>query len=358
MEEQRKEFCRTKDSSILSKAISIFVENIQFPIAKPNIRKGMFHPSMLDKESIGFKEEFDSIEYVRSSYTNIVDTNHLNSLPEECKRIKNYDWFIRQSKYAQSLSVRQFFIIRAYTFKGDGIINLFRIGETEKAYTMFKRTVKEYANGDNEYFFPYYYQVIDLINTYNQAGIEISSTIKNHELIKFLLKPKESERYIALSEQIKKIDSTRFIRGCIIEFGRELDEIIKHAPKTTQCLTTWRGVKTNYISQSQGIFDHVNFMSISLNMQSAIDFLEDKKCCLKRVILPIGSACLLIGPFSHFGTGEGEILLGLDARLEVNNPNYSFFVPHNNLTVDDTTCFDNNGASKIQGLCLTFRGYS
>jgi len=359
MEKLRKAFCNTNNPSFLPNAISIFVEDIQFPIAQPNIRKSTFHPNMLDKESIGFKETFDSIEYVRSSYTNIVDDNHLAEVPEECKKINNYDWFIRQSKYAQSLSVRQFFIIRAYTFKGDKIINSFRIGSADKAYSLFKNTAEEIAkDGETDYFFPCYYQVIDLIKKYAQSGIEISSSVPMKEFTKILMIRRESERYLALSKLITNIDVTKFIKECIIEFGRELDDIIKHAPKTTQCLTTWRGIKTNYIKQSRGIFTHVNFMSVSMNMQSAIEFLEEDNCCLKRIILPQNTSCLLLSPFSHYGTGEGEILLGYNAKLEVNNPIYTFFTPHSNLTVDNTVCYDKDDSDLIQGMCLTFRGYN
>ena len=88
----------------------------------------------------------------------------------------------------------------------------------------------------------------------------------------------------------------------------DLERIIKNSPPLIRPLVVYRGVHYDYYNNKNFIYKTNRFISTTLNLQTAINFI-DNKCCLMRIIIPHDYSVLFISGISEF-SGEFEILIG------------------------------------------------
>ena len=204
-------------------------------------------------------------------------------------------WFYRQKAYTQSLSVRQYMVLKTYIRSSGGtILNAFRRGECNKAYEL----CTEQFDCCEHRLFPLYYQVITMLTIYYNKKLEVSSTIPIETFMKDVVyvglnendtedEVKESTRFYALCKYLSFIDIKDFWKECILMFGNELDDIVLHAPKTTKPLTTW-------IDESTQEARKTSYMFVSIDGGRAHLIQTHNNCQLKQIVLASGTPCLLL----------------------------------------------------------------
>jgi len=368
-----KTFCQTKDPSSIPEPITVFEETVYIPKLKQLIHH--FTPNILDNEMFHAhdrklqkrtpsevrdvsKKDWFEMKYLSSKNINIVDNNHYADIEDKCKRITSTDWFIQQNRYILTLSMRQIMTVRAYTLEGDVLCNNLLLNDKDRVIKCWIECVDKYHRQETAgFFFPLFYQVMDIIRHCKETSVEkrLSSHMTNDAFYHVLEPMNESKRYLTLAKCIRGIDHKWVVYESVKQFIKELDAIVKNAPVTTECITAWRGVKSDYIksSRSKEPFLHKNFMSVALNIDSALPYANDD-CCLKRVILPVGTPCLSLLSLSFHRSDEAEILIGSHSMFNVKSANV-FIKPHTSWFVEKMLCDDLT--MHIKGVTIEFARY-
>lgn len=307
MNEQREKFCKTKNPYELKEPIIFTHKILNIPYLKVLGLGKEFNTSYLDSKHPEFKSSWVDIDYQYSNYTKH-DLDHFYK--HSCLEL-DFKWFEQQANYIKSLSKDDFLTILGYSQHGYNIINKWCIDENwwkSLQYYLYENTGGEY--------FPFFHQMLNLFDHFKFSSKQekIILNLLNTNLLSVLY-----EKFIDNKKYMSSDDWKPFWKEVLIEYSRDLERIIINAPKTSSCITLWRGSKTPYWSKStlkdndeQYLFK--NFTSASLELSSTEGFRDDK-CCLMRIIVPKNSRCLFLGSLSVFT--EAEILFSKDSLFKL-----------------------------------------
>jgi len=123
---------------------------------------------------------------------------------------------------------------------------------------------------------------------------------------------KNSERYnyiLSIKSQTCSDEWKDFWNQVIRYYYTILREIVLRSPKTSHCLTVWRGSKDPYWVKANNKQDILlrPFTSTSIDTQT-IEHFREGPCCLIKLTIPEHIRCLFIAGFSS-EPSEAEVLL-------------------------------------------------
>jgi hypothetical protein len=384
LNKNRNKFCQGEITyQDLSKECKLELINrsIYLPIQKYQIQKD-FSSDLLDKKPIWKKFIIDWSIFT-SNYTQY-DTNSLfKNLNKLTERPLNYrqvlmdfdeDWLHRQTLYKQLLSQKELFTIRSYTlpnaykivnFISQYSLHLIKINQQTQEFIEWSKLFQETFLKDKQStffksnFFPFFFQMIDLIKESKDKLLDF-----NLQLFEpFYTYQTFSELYdyfILNYNQILTFSKTFWFTVCS-KFVKDLDKIIKRAPKTERPLILWRGISQDYISnshsQTNNNFIHHNFMSTSIDLNATEPFMNEKspKCCLMRVFVPEDISCLFIGDISE-QTSESEIIFGTNCVITIQQPSFEVNMVDNSAVTKPESILCNN-IEKVKTSFVSIIGY-
>jgi len=210
------------------------------------------------------------------------------------------DFLQEQDKFIKSLSMRELYNLKHYTFQGDTLIikflnNEFNISQLLIAYSISTLLYFQF----NDYFKK---NPIFKGNRVNYRNSEA--------FIEFL-----NSNYHNFSMEIYEYVLTLYIE--------ELQEIFKKAPKINHVLYVYRGVEDNYINKevsknkSKGYFISKRFISTSLIPEIAINYsLKSINKILYEIKIEKGTPVIFLAGISFF-KNEMEVLLPIDTTLYI-----------------------------------------
>jgi len=290
-------------------------------------------PNMEDENTRKFNyEQLDNLEMTRDTksifnfkskndilYRNIYKNIDENTSLIQFENLLDNDWMKNQFQYIAELSKRDLFTIYSYTRTGDRIANSF-LRKTFKPIS-FLKDLKEIEDNPQTYrpYFALFFQAYDKLNEYTEEQIsEILSVDilpeKKSQIHRLFLDKsvnlKLSEQYVIFLGLLTCF-SMEFWLKIIGIYVKDIDRIIKNAPKITKKMYVYRGVDTNDYFLTN-IKDHIKslngFESTSVKVKTTFEFIG-RKCCLQRITLLPNVRALLISCVSAFPL-ESEILLG------------------------------------------------
>jgi hypothetical protein len=186
----------------------------------------------------------------------------------------DYDWMEQQIVYLNQCSTREKHIVYIYTIYGDKFANYYlrQILTPEMITTFIKDAKRDKIN-------PFQYQHQDKTGN-SDIDDEYMSNIMEY----------------------------------IPQYIQELTEIIQKSPRPTKAMTVYRGIMDDsFLKQQQNgmkfyYYIEKGFMSTSFRVESAVNFLRGKPCCIIELEITPYIPCLLTGHLSR-RRGEYEITL-------------------------------------------------
>jgi hypothetical protein len=217
-------------------------------------------------------KEMEKIEIENDTpmYTTITNLFTFNDI-----HFIDYEWIQKQMDYINNLSDRQKHIIRSYTIYSDKLINKYLRN------TLKKRDIEI---------------VLDIITKLNENPFQYQHFDK-------------TGRYTVDKEYRRNI--IEYINKYIDEFS----DIIHNSPRLKTPIKVFRGITSdryllNGIEENKNgimIFRNIEFISTSMYLESATNFMKNK-CCLLELTLNISVPCLFTAHISRCGI-EYEITL-------------------------------------------------
>jgi hypothetical protein len=251
--------------------------------------------NFLEKDKIDFKKKSSEIVIGYNEYNHkfinriqrIINFNHLNELLQE------------QDEFIKSLSIRELYNLKHYTYQGDKLIVEF----INKTFSI------EFLEINYNISTLLYFQFLDYFShnpVFKDKQVDLDDT---KEFLKFI--------YINY-----KNFSNDIYNQVITSYIQELNEIFKKAPKTKEVMYVYRGVKDNYISKevsknkSKGFFVSNRFTSTSLLLSSAITFIKTPDSVLYEIKIEKGLPVIFLNGIS-FISNEFEILLPINSTFYI-----------------------------------------
>jgi hypothetical protein len=243
------------------------------------------------------------------------------------QHLKDFDheWHQKSFDYVDNLSIKDKFILRAYTRHGDRLINkLIRDPDnfdtdSECKYILLKQ-IKN--NGNN----------VIAVQIFEELGLDPEKYL----VMSGKIRPIPAINAAGIGELIEysrtiNLQQLDKIKEHIMKLSQEIKRIINAAPRITRKIRLFRGIKYDYVSSnnanSENVFDLRGFQSMSYSIISALSFSGQyndnnlqKHPMLYSIILHPGTACIALDKISYFGGGnENEILVNMDLQCRFKN---------------------------------------
>ena len=204
----------------------------------------------------------------------------------------DFDWIAKQYDYVASLSIKDAYILRSYTWVADRLINNSLRGSLQRKLFFDSMELPTYDIFHNPFLFYYMYDNRIVYEPTRRKDREM--TFNKDHLMEYL--------------------RTNFDR-CMVLFKADLTRIINAAPRPTRPMVVYRGVSTidylqEIVRKGTAPFKPVDFQSTSFKVQSANRFADPREGAMIRLRILPGTPCVYIAPVSHFSFfKEQEVLL-------------------------------------------------
>jgi hypothetical protein len=214
---------------------------------------------------------------------------------------KNMNWIQAQSAYFFGLTIREQYVVQAYTYHGDTILNAYLRNNFD-----FSKDID---------LSPFYFQVQDLLKSgifnlgpFFRPGLSFREFSKYYPILLENLKSSHTMPYF--SQLCKSLFNTFFYSRILNGYNQELNKIIQESPPVENKLDVFRGTHDDHWLKfdSNREFTTKDYWSTSICLNIANQF-ANKDCCVHKITLLPGCKCLLIMYASKF-PNESEILLG------------------------------------------------
>ena len=243
------------------------------------------------------------LSYIVYSETDRYYKNVLNL--DVSKELIDLKWYYECQKYIDSLSPREKWALKGYSYKGDVYVNL-----TERGMKV---------NFNNFSLTPFVYEFFQMII----EGKYVSEDKKfEKSKIDNYLQKKDGNALTDLTQiflQMKLPVSVK--KELITRFSKTLSNVIKRAPQVTSRMTVFRGVRDSFFTKSDyknnksnEIYLNKGFVSTSMKWSLSLDSFTGFGCCFNVITLLPGTRCLPLLGISKF-TNEMEILLNKDTKF-------------------------------------------
>jgi hypothetical protein len=292
----------------------------------------------LNKEDSSFK--FKDIKYNYEIKYNDYNKKFINNL-QDITNIENINLFLeKQNKFIESLSTREIYNLKYYTYHGDIYINDF----LDKKFNI--ETIKNHGDSiidsDNNLCY-FYYQFKDYFQKnpiYKEEKVPIDDI---NQFIDFI-----SKNYENFDMKIYKYIFT--------SYKKELIDIFNKAPKTETPIILYRGVKENYILKKsiRGYYISNHFSSTSLIAEKAVEYTRKNKIIYK-IIVNIGLPLIFVEGIS-LAPNDFEVIIPINSIFYIDNAlqeiNYFYDRDKNKIL-----CYDENEKNILKVSTIIYTQY-
>jgi hypothetical protein len=318
LKKEKELYCKSKqlredhpDLKYLTHPVELKTISLQIPyVTLLSFHPKSFNPDALDDSKLKWKTQWMNIDYMSSNYTDYSQMTYF--WKDRCYPGLDINWFYRQLYYLQSLSKEDVLTIRGYSAIGYDVINKWCLDD-KKWWSLLSFSLK-HESPYNDYF-SFFCQFIEYILNNKKESKESFLLLNNkqHELIHMFYNiDKLSEMYnlfLKLKSKMSTDSWKPFWNDILSLFKKDMNRIIKNAPKLHHCLTTWRGSKTQYWNNDPILFK--TYTSTTLDIRMTEGFRNDSGYLLK-IILPVDTPCLFAAGIASFHS-ESEIILATDS---------------------------------------------
>ena len=252
----------------------------------------------------------NNIEYKEINYKYNIKWNDYNKkFINKLNFIFNYEYiklfFQQQYEFLKSLTTRELYNIKYYTYHGDIYLNAFLNG------TFNIDLIKNYSGNlfDNDtYIYYFYYQFKDYFrinNNYKGTYININDNDFFCSFIK-----KECLNF--------NLDIYNYIFKLYLN---EMKAIFKKAPKTTDNLILYRGVSEDYINKNlkNKYYKTSQFTSTSIFVEKAINYTNQKNRILLKININKGVPLIFVEGIT-LAENDFEVILPINSFLYLKYP--------------------------------------
>lgn len=301
---------------------------------------GFITSKSLDTPLEQFYAENKQELYTDSVFEQVSTENYI-FLPNQDKQARiRTDWLRKQNKYILSLSTEQLFNIYGYTHHGDEQVNNYLRGTfDEQVFKHYITNVKYAEDGIGIRYFPLFFSTLRFINMhYKHTNIvEMTDQLlsRHFQSYKPVLKGQllvvchdavsTTTKYRVIIEHIIKDINIDTWKRILDIYGNSLEEVIRNAPRITEPMYLFRGVKTdyylkNFMESRKRLFKPRSFVSTTSSIAVAEMFTAHtgtnvSECCFKRIFVPAGKSLLLVTGLSQHE--EAEFLLSKDSTFYI-----------------------------------------
>lgn len=223
-------------------------------------------------------------------------------------------WLKRQSEYTQTLSARDVLCLKAYSYKGDTILNNYLRGRPLTLNTTnFDDSDGSIFGVFSLYLFEHYEHFARLIALPDKRILKPTIDDDNSGVVTL-----ETESFILANLDFFGKPANY---GYIIEqYKRDLIRIISAAPRLSKPIVVYRGFKSEHISSLRFVND--DFLSTSLSYVAALTFAKDGG--MYQMTLHAGVPCLFVSHNirSRHVHSEFEVLVPPGLSVELGNQVY------------------------------------
>jgi len=260
-----------------------------------------------NNERLTFSEK--NIKFIDTTYNYDIKYNAYNK--KFINKIQNYidvqtvqNFMQKQSEFLQTLSKREIYNLKYYTYHGDIYINAFIDGKFEPSI------IQKYGDsiideGSDLCYF--YYQFLDYFTSnpyFNQQEVSVRD---ENLFIEFI-----ESNYMQFQQPIWTHVFTSYIQ--------EMKQIFAKAPLTTDKIVLYRGVKDNYVAShsNKGFYISNHFSSTTLFAEVAFGYTNSKNRQMLKIIVDKGMPLIFVEGVS-ICKNEFEVILPINATLYIDH---------------------------------------
>ncbi len=249
------------------------------------------------------------LDFVNTTYTYEMKYNDYNkkfvNKMQQFLNIDNIQSFLdQQSAFLQSLSLREIYCLKYYTYHGDVYVNAFLDGTfTPQIIQSIGDSIID-EGSDLCYFFYQFLDYFTMNKFYNDIEVNIQD---NEQFIEFL-----SENYLSFNEKIYNFVFSQYIN--------DMKGIFDKAPLTNHRIILYRGIKDNYILQksNRGFYKTNHISSTSLFAEVAFSYTRSKNRMMLKVIVDKGLPIIFLEGIT-ISPKEFEVILPINATLYIDH---------------------------------------
>lgn len=248
--------------------------------------------------------KYEEIEYHYNIKYNKYNKKFINKL----NYVFNYDYineFLRQQHiFLSSLTTREIYNIKYYTYHGDIYLNAFIQGTF--SLDLIKGYSGNLVSNDNDlcYFF---YQLKDYFKYNDYKGQQIN--INDNKSFILFIKNECFNFDMSIYDYIFK------------NYLIEMKQIFMKAPKTTEKIILYRGISFDYLSLSlkKDYYKNTQFTSTSLFFEKAFDYASSKNKMVIKINVNIGMPIIFVEGIT-LAEKDFEVIIPINAIFYVKHP--------------------------------------
>lgn len=341
VDNKHREACNKNNTN----GLSVYEDEVVIRYTVKRLRRDEFNVMTMLTDKPTF---YSRVFHDRIPFNNYIKKVAL-SLVEDGQVAYTQTWLNEVDNYIMSLPKEDLMTLSGYTKHGDELINNLKRGKFD--IDNFYDRLDDRVNYWKYSYMPVFFQAKALLlgksfsfSKHVGANDTISLNIcreskalssllddKNIHTVESVIRElrnradfdwdSEMDIFYCIMERIATCFTWEFWEEVILQFGKDLDRIIRAAPSLKQKITVYRGVRDDYYLKGakNGYYKNNGFVSTSLKATDALDFINpDTSCCLKRVVLLPGTRCIFLSGLSSY-ENEMEVLLPSDAMYFVRN---------------------------------------
>jgi len=225
-------------------------------------------------------------------------------------------WLYQSNKYIANLDLFSFFTLIGYSQGGYQLPNQYLYANTEEKKQQIIDELFDKYKDHTEYsswYFDFFVQLLYLV--------------RHHQPKEYLVNPEDSRLFATILKEPRSMQYKLFIRYLprINSFGKkviltrfisDLQKIIDHAPSIPSECVVYRGLRDySYKKPRSQRVAFPTFISTSVTLSTAREFLGDSSCCIVKLLLQPGVKALFLRGLSTFAH-ENEVLLSNSNEYE------------------------------------------
>lgn len=277
---------------------------------QPRLFKNM---KIADKDGLDLSELEINTDFLGFNYYSVDPNSHLASvvlLPK--KVIALPDWLKAQTEYL-SIPIHTE-IARAYTYRGDRLLNYYLRGETRYIPEILK-SIQDYPENN-----PLVYPIFRLYDELQRRGFILPEKTT-------LQTPDMRLNHTAINDifqtNFDRILNPSIFNMLIEKLRRDFNQLISNAPRLAEPLYVYRGTSNDKLLESGAVsYVYKGYLSTSLDPRIAINFSQKNwySSNMKGIVLeyriPPDTPCLSLKSISLF-PDEEELLLPQNIKITV-----------------------------------------
>ncbi len=225
-------------------------------------------------------------------------------------------WLYRSNKYIASLDLFSFFTLIGYSQGGYQLPNQYLYANTEEKKQQIIDELFDKYKDHTEYrswYFDFFVQLIYLVRHRKPQQYLVNPD--DTQLFVNILKYPLSIQYKLLIRYLPRINSLGK-KVILTQFISDLKKIIDEAPSIPSECVVYRGLRDYSYKKprsQRGAFP--TFISTSVTLSTAREFLGESSCCIVKLLLQPGVKALFLRGLSSFAH-ENEVLLSISNEYE------------------------------------------